>query len=219
MVNGDIVMDFPLKEALAFHRKNGALATLILYPQSAPYRYSPIRIDEDRRLRNFKGACPGGKLMPETYVFTGAHILEPDIFSLIPPGVPWEINDQVYTKALNAGAKVLGFPVDGYWSDLGNPSRYLGTQQELLMRAGTGHSQRISAGAEVSADSSIGPFVSIGKDCIVEAGARIQNSILWENARVKKNRVVRNCIIGSDVIIDRDCSDTVITRNGEAPIA
>ena len=35
MVNGDIVMDFPLKEALAFHKENKPLATLILYPQSA----------------------------------------------------------------------------------------------------------------------------------------------------------------------------------------
>lgn len=218
MVNGDIVMDFPLKEALAFHKENKALATLILYPQSAPYRYSPIKIDEHGRLRNFKGACPGGKLRPETYVFTGVHILEPDIFSLIPPGVPWEINDQVYPQALNAGEKVLGFPVEGYWSDLGNPSRYLATQRELLMREGTTPSTSISAGAEVSPDSSIGPFVSIGDACVVEAGAGIENSILWKNVRVKKNCFVRNCIIGSDVTIDRDCSDSVITRNGEAPI-
>ncbi len=69
MVNGDIVMDFPLEGALAFHKENKPLATLILYPQSAPYRYSPIRIDEDGRLRNFKGACPGGKLRPETVRF------------------------------------------------------------------------------------------------------------------------------------------------------
>ena len=218
MVNGDIVMDFPLKEALAFHKENKPLATLLLYPQSAPYRYSPIRIDEDGRLRNFKGACPGGELRPETYVFTGVHILEPDIFSLIPPGVPWEINDQVYPKALNAGEKVLGFPVEGYWSDLGNPSRYLGTQKELLMREGTTPSPRIAAGADVSSDSFIGPFVSIGEGCIIEAGAGIENSILWEDVRVKKNCFVRNCIIGSGVTINRNCSDTVITRNGEAPI-
>ena len=75
-----------------------------------------------------------------------------------------------------------------------------------------------SAGAEVSPESAVGQFASIGEGCIVEAGARIENSILWENVRVKKNCFVRNCIVGSDVVIDRDCSDTVITRNGEAPI-
>jgi mannose-1-phosphate guanylyltransferase len=218
MVNGDIVMDFPLREALEFHKENKPLATLILYPQSAPYSYFPIRIDEDGLLRNFKGACLGGKLRPETYVFTGAHILEPDIFSLIPPDVPWEINDQVYPRALNEGAKVLGFPVEGYWSDLGNPSRYLGAQKDLLMREETALTSRISAEADVSPDSSIGRFVSIGEDCVIEAGARIENSILWDGVRVKKDCSVRNCIIGSDVIMDRDCSNMVITRNGEAPI-
>jgi NDP-sugar pyrophosphorylase family protein len=94
----------------------------------------------------------------------------------------------------------------------------LGTQKELLTREGTALSQRISAGAEVSPDSSIGPFVSIGEACVLEAGVRIENSILWEEIHVKKNCSVRNCIIGADVVIDRDCSDAVITRNGEAPI-
>ncbi len=219
MANGDIVIDFPLKEALAFHKENKPLATLILYPQSAPFNYFPIRIDEEGLLRNFKGARPGGKLRPETYVFTGVHILEPNIFSLIPPGVPWEINYQVYPKALNEGQKVLGFPVEGYWSDLGNPARYLGTQKELLMRAGTAASPQIAAGAEVSPHCVIGPFVSIGEACVLEAGVRIENSILWENVRVRKNCSVRNCIIGSSVTIDHDCSGVVITRNGEAPIA
>ncbi len=86
------------------------------------------------------------------------------------------------------------------------------------MREGTTPSPRIAAGAEVSADSFIGPFVSIGEGCVIEAGARIENSILWEDVRVKNNCFVRNCIIGSGVTINRNCSDTVITRNGEAPI-
>jgi len=218
MANGDIVMEFPLKEALAFHRQNEALATLILYPQSPPYSYYPIRIDEACLLRNFKNACPGGDVRPETYVFTGIHILEPEIFSLIPPGIPWEITDQVYSTALNEGAKILGFPVEGYWSDLGNPARYLGTQEELLIWTGSAPQGHVSAGAAVSPESAVGQFASIGDGCVVEAGARIENSILWENIRVRKNCSVRNCIIGSDVVIDRDCSDTVITRNGEAPI-
>jgi len=218
MANGDIVMDFPLKEALAFHRQNEALATLILYPQSPPYKYYPIRIDEAYLLRNFKNACPNGNLRPETYVFTGVHILQPEIFSLIPPGIPWEITDQVYSTALNAGAKILGYPVAGYWSDLGNPARYLGTQEELLIRTGSAPQGHISPRAEVSPESAVGHFASIGEGCIVESGARIENSILWENIRVKKNCSVRNCLVGSDVVIDRDCSDTVITRSGEAPI-
>ncbi len=218
MANGDIVIDSSLKEALAFHRQNEALATLILCPQSPPYAYYPIRIDKSNMIRNFKNACPGGDLRPETYVFTGVHILEPEILGLIPPGVPWEINDQVYFTALKQGARILGFPVEGYWSDLGNSRRYLETQRELLMRTGSAPQEYVSSGAEVSPESVVGHFVSIGDGCVVEAGARVENSILWENTRVKKNCYVRNCIIGSDVIIDRDRFDTVVTRNGEAPI-
>ena len=37
MANGDILQDFPLAEALSFHREHGALATLLLYQQDPPY--------------------------------------------------------------------------------------------------------------------------------------------------------------------------------------
>jgi len=218
MVNGDIVTDFPLQEALSFHKENKALATLILYPQSPPYSDYPVCIDQDGLLRNFKGACEGGNLRPETYVFTGMHILEPAIFSLIPQGIYWEINDQVYPQALNAGKRILGFPVEGYWSDLGNPSRYLRTQADLMLREGTDPKTHIAPEATMSTGSIVGPFVSVAPGCVLESDSRIENAVLWEGVRVSKNCSVTNCIIGSHVTVDRDRSNTVITRNGEAPI-
>ena len=59
MVNGDIVMEFPLEEAVAFHQQREALATLVLYPQQAPYRHSPIRIDEEGRSPQFQRDMAG----------------------------------------------------------------------------------------------------------------------------------------------------------------
>ena len=59
MVNGDIVLEFSLEEAIAFHRDRKALATLVLYPQQEPYRHSPIRVDDEGHFRHFKGIWPG----------------------------------------------------------------------------------------------------------------------------------------------------------------
>ncbi len=218
MVNGDIVLEFPLKEALLYHQENKALATLILYPQSAPFTYYPVKIDEAGLLRNFKKACPSENVRPETYVFTGAQILEPRIFGLIPSGVRSEIADEIYPMALNLGEKILGFPVEGYWSDLGNPKRYLDTQKELLTRVGTSSLVHIADTAIVSPEAAVGPYTSIGHGCKVEPGVIIENSILWENVRVRSNYSIRNSIIGSELIIDRDCANIVLTRNGEARI-
>lgn len=219
MVNGKIVMEFSLKEALSFHRERGALATLILYPQHPPFAYSPIRIDEEGRLREFKGNWPGGKLREETFVFTGIHIIEPEVFRYIPTGVFYEINDKVYPQALTEGKGIFGFPVQGFWTDPSTPARYLNAQRNLLAFRGTDPPRYVSPNADRAETARIGLHAGIEAGCVLEAHSSVEDSILWENVRLKTGVSVRNCVIGSGVTIDGDVENKVITRYGEAPLA
>lgn len=226
MVNGDIVMEFPLEDALAFHKERKALATLILFPQAVPAKYFPVRVDNDGRLLNFKGISELGSPRVETYVFTGVHILEPGVFKYIPRGRPSEINDQVYPRAIKNGERVLGFPVDGYWNDVGDPTRYLEAQRDLLSMefpeitpdTGNAYLSYVSVDAQVSESAKLGPFVSAGKGSIIEPRSAVENSILWENVRVKSGASVVNCIAGSGVTIEGQVRDRIITRFGQSPI-
>jgi len=219
MVNGDIVADFPLAEALSFHRDRRALATLILYPQPQPHRHYPIRIDSEGRLLNFKGTWPGGPPRPETYVFTGVHILEPAIFDFIPPKVFFEINDQVYPQALAMGKGVLGFPVDGYWNDLGDPGRYLAASRDLLLREDASPWIRLSPDANVESETHVGPFVVAGSGLVMEAGSSAHMAVIWDDVRLKRGSSVRNSIIGSGITVDAAVQNKIVTRYGEVEIA
>jgi len=219
MVNGDIVMDFDLREALAFHRERRALATLVLIPQQPPYRYTQLKIDSDYRITGLKGSRTSGSLSSETYVFTGVHILEPEIFSFIPPGVFYEINDQVYPEAIGKGLPVYGFPVDGYWNDLGSPARYLEAQRDLFKRGGITPSSWIASGATVEDQACLGPLVSAEDGVLLERRSFAEYSILWRGARVTTGALLRNCIVGSGVTVTGTHENKVITLKGEAPIA
>jgi mannose-1-phosphate guanylyltransferase len=219
MANGDILFNFPLDRAIAFHKEQEALATLVLHRQTPPYRHVPIRITEEGQLQNFKNVRgPAGKVREETYVFTGIHVLEPEIFELIPPGRFCEINDEVYPEALHQGKRVLGFPVDGYWNDLGDPARYLEAAMDLIRHGGTTPPAYIAKDVWVDDSVEIGANVSIEAGCRLDRHTRVQNAILWENVRVTNRASVRNCIVGSDMILDSDCSERIITRQGEAQI-
>lgn len=218
MVNGDIVTDFPLEEAIAFHKDRGASATLILMEQEEPYRYHPVRIDRDHRLRGFKGAHPGGELRPEAYVFTGVHILEPDIFSYIKPSCFFEINDRAYPAAMNDGRTVLGYPVNGYWNDIGTPQRYLQAHSDLFAREFAPDRVIVGNHCDISDEARVGPSVAVGAGCSVEPGAIIRNSILWERVHVEQGAIIENSIVASDVTVRGECIDTILTVNGEAPI-
>jgi len=219
MANGDIIADFVLDEAITFHRERGALATLILYPQYPPFRYTPVRIDHEGRLMGFKGAGEGGDPRPETYLFTGIHIMEPELFEFVPPGVFCEINDQVYPAALRNGKRVYGFPVSGYWNDLGDPGRYLEAQRDLFIRGRIEPPVMMdpSAGADPSAN--MGPFVSAGPGCKLRERSRAENAILWDRVRLNRASSVINCIIGSDVTVEGRHANSIITLGGEVSLA
>lgn len=219
MANGDIVVDFALEEAIAFHRQRRPLATLVLYPQQYPFVHYPMRIDEARRIRNFKGAAEGGKLLPEVYVFTGIHILEPEIFRFIPRDQPSSITDDAYTAALKSGAEICGYPVHGYWNDLGTPQRYLQAQRDVFLREAIRPSVTVATDAKISETAVLEPFVSVCRGCEVGDRARIENSILWEGARVNSGSILENCIIGSGVTVRGEFHNRAITRYGEVNIA
>lgn len=218
MVNGKIVMDFPLQDAITFHRERSALATLILFPQPSPHRWFPVRIDKAGNLHNFKGSPPRKHLRPETYVFTGVHILEPEIFRFIPAGEFYEINDRVYPRVLEQGGTVLGFPVEGYWHEPSDAAKYLEVQRDLLVRFRTDPPVHIARTANVSPTARIGPFVSIGEDCVLEDRTYVENSILWEGVRLAPGASVRNSVLGSGVTIEGTCINRIVTLNGEASI-
>ena len=218
MVNGKIVMDLPLEEALAFHRERKALATLILYPQERPYQWAPLTLDEDYRLLKLENAATGGELNPQAYVFTGIHIVEPEIFSFIPPGVFFGIWDQAYPAAMQHGKRVLGFPVQGYWQEPSTPARYLQTQKDVFTRSGLTPTVHIPADATIDERASIGPFVSLGSGCAVEGSCSIDNAILWDHVHVKRGATIRNSVLGSGVTVEGDCFDKVVTRNGEVSL-
>jgi NDP-sugar pyrophosphorylase family protein len=152
------------------------------------------------------------------------HILEQDIFRYIPEGRFYEINDQVYPKAIKDGARILAFPVEGYWNDVGDPARYLEAQKDLLLKNSKETTSRrksatwISKGAEVAETANLGPFTSLGPHSIVESHATVENSILWEDVHVKSGANVLNCIAGSGVTLEGDVRDMIVTRHGKAPI-
>jgi NDP-sugar pyrophosphorylase family protein len=61
-----------------------------------------------------------------TYAYTvsmGIYVFEPRILAYIPYGQYLDFPDLVQ-RLLAAGEKVVGFPFDGYWQDLGRPDDY-----------------------------------------------------------------------------------------------
>lgn len=129
--NGDILYPVDLQPVAAMHRASGAIATMVLQPMPQGEKYAAVELDGAGHVRRIAGHGPGGEGLSPWH-FTGVHVMSPRIFDFMTPEGPEDINREVYVRAMQAGQTVRGVRVDGYWSDLGTPSRYLATVLDVL---------------------------------------------------------------------------------------
>jgi NDP-sugar pyrophosphorylase family protein len=63
-------------------------------------------------------------------MFAGVHLVDPRLLRSIPADRESSIID-AYVHELQQGESVLGYPMQGYWSDVGTPPRYAAVQDDV----------------------------------------------------------------------------------------
>jgi NDP-sugar pyrophosphorylase family protein len=179
VINGKLATDIDLREALETHRRNRALATLILRPNPLRERYSTVEVS-DGLITGF-GGFPESDKAGEPLMFTGIQILDPRIFEFIPRGVFSHSVTDVYLPAIGRGDRIAAHVSGGYWYELSTVRRYLETSLALLKREGR--------------DVEAGPGSNI------EPGASVAESVLWEGVRVSAGARVSRCVLGAGVTV------------------
>ncbi|HEV2765720.1 MAG TPA: NDP-sugar synthase [Pyrinomonadaceae bacterium] len=205
VVNGKLATDIDLHAALETHRRQNAIATLVLRENAERERYSTVQVRDGLihgfgpapapqtsdnadgqalRERSSQG-CSGVPSSPAAFeadaplMFTGIQILEPRIFDFIPPKVFSHSTTDVYPKAWNKGERVAAHVSGGMWYELSTVRRYLETSLHLLKMQGRG--------------------VEVGDGSDIEAGAEVSESVLWEDVKVERGATVRRAVLGAGV--------------------
>jgi len=132
LMNGDMIFDLDLAAALAAHRKEGAVATMVLAPYPRGATYGAVEVDAQMNVRRIagRGAQPDPSL--SKLHFTGVHVLEPELIARLPAEGESDINRTAYVRAIHDGARVHGFLQQGYWGDLGAPRSLLRAHLDVL---------------------------------------------------------------------------------------
>jgi NDP-sugar pyrophosphorylase family protein len=114
VLNSDSIIDLDLRRLIAWHRAQGATATMVLRPDREAARYGLIEIDRAHRVRRFLGR-PAHVDEPLTaLMFAGVHVFEPEVFRHMASGA-FGVVRQTYPALLAAGCLVSGYVHDGYW--------------------------------------------------------------------------------------------------------
>ncbi|MDH4082307.1 MAG: NDP-sugar synthase [Nitrospira sp.] len=133
IMNGDTLVELDLGALWDFHHTRQAAATLVLREDSDAAQWGLVEVGANDQILRItgKGLPSPSPAIPR--MFAGIHILHPRLLRQVPKGVPSSIIAP-YVAAIEGGERVLGYDLQGYWSDIGTAERY--TQAEKDTRAG-----------------------------------------------------------------------------------
>jgi len=197
MLNGDVLCDFDLGTLVDAHERTGARATLALTAVDDPSAYGLVRTAPGGAVTGFVEKPPPDEADTRD-VSAGVYVLERSVLDLLPPGEPASIERDVFPRLVGAGLHAVR--CDGYWLDLGTPERYLQATFDLLDRRG--EEAVIGDGAQVDPDARLGRHVVLGRGVTVAAGASVERAVVLDGAHVGRDCVLRDCIVAAGARVE-----------------
>jgi NDP-sugar pyrophosphorylase family protein len=182
--NGDIFSTLPLEKLIAAHAASGLPVTLAL--RSAGVAQHIALDSSGTRVTDIRNLL--GKA-EGSHVFSGIYCVSPAFLDRIPPGVKISVIPAFLelAKVRQLGAIVLN---EGVWLDLGDRDSYLQAHRELNLGPAIHPLATVEAGAKV--ERSI-----VGPGAMIESGAIVRDSVIWSGGRVSAGAVLDRCIVFS----------------------
>jgi NDP-sugar pyrophosphorylase family protein len=125
VANGDVLTTLDLGELISYHIKSGAAATIATHTRSVHVDLGVIQFNGSQEVI--------GYIEKPTYAFQvsmGIYVFEPRVLNYIEHNQYLDFPDLVL-RLLADGERVLGYPFDGYWQDLGRQDDYEQAVQEF----------------------------------------------------------------------------------------
>jgi mannose-1-phosphate guanylyltransferase len=204
VVNGDIYHSIDYNDVYRCHLQAGADVTLVLHDYP---RYNTVRIDADSRITGFAEDNSNSSVQDRILAFTGIHVINPDVLQTIQRDGYSCIID-CYKKFLAQGGSINPyFATDHYWTDMGTPADYLKLHGDLLggrvpvyeeLAAAIEATPFVRAGnVSIGRDVTLLDWACIGENTIIEAGAVLQRSVIWDNVTVRAGSVIKDTIMAA----------------------
>lgn len=129
VLNGDTLLELDLEAVVRFHEQRSALATMVLREDPDVDRWGAMEINPEQRVVRIIGRGLSEAGRTDKRMFAGLHVMHPQLLKEVPTGQASSIID-AYVSAIQRGEVILGYRMDGYWSDVGTPERYAHAQKD-----------------------------------------------------------------------------------------
>ncbi len=240
IISGDALTDVDLSAIVRHHQEQGNDVTIALQRVTNPLEFGVVVTDEQGQIVRFLEKPSWGEVFSDT-INTGIYVLQPEILDRMQRGRVYDWSKDLFPAMLRDGAKLGGYVIDAYWTDIGNLEQYQQANYDAIsgkvqlelageeirpgVWAGEGHRIHPDAQIEgpvilgrdvrIAAGASItGPAV-VGDRAIVERGATVCRSVAWEDVYVGEEASLSDCTVADRNTIEKRATvheNTVIGR-------
>jgi NDP-sugar pyrophosphorylase family protein len=217
VVSGDNLIDIDLKSFVEFHHKHKPILTVGLKELGQDEnisQYGVARVDKDMRIRGFVEKPKKGS-EPSRMINTAFYLFSPEIRDVL---------QKMDDNALDVGGDLIpyltendyavyGYPIPGYWIDIGTPERLYQAAMDRLSGRGVPNSeinQRLRSNQRIhpstlariekylaTGDIVLKGNVSIGRNCRIEKGVVIENAHIGHTSLIERDVEIRKSMIMS----------------------
>lgn len=206
VVSGDNVIDIDLNDFLQFHRSKKPILTIAikeLGEKEDISQYGAAVIDDDLRISGFVEK-PRRGTEPSRMINTAFYLFSSDIrriFQDMGDSVR-DIGGDLIPYLADNGYPVYGYPLKGYWIDIGTPERLLQAAMDVLAKKvkhfNFRHEYRPNQWIHPSTLAKIEKHIQKGE-------IELRGSVfIGRNCRIERGVVIENSHIGHTSLIERD---------------
>ena len=127
VLNGDTYLDVDIQKMLRFHQNNRNMGTIALVKVRNASRYGLVEISPNYQVIGFSEKVH----VSEGYINAGVYIFEKKILDYIPVNRKISLEKEILPNILSK-EKICGFPVDGYFIDIGVLEDYYRLQRDSV---------------------------------------------------------------------------------------
>ncbi len=234
IISGDLVTDFDFKKILDFHISRESQLSIVLTSVENPLQFGVVIANEENVIEKFLEKPSWGEVFSDT-INTGIYIIEPEILNYIPENKNFDFAKDLFPLLMQSEIPLMGYSLDGYWRDVGNPESYREVFEDILDNKLSfkipGITQSYPDGILYSDtpykfDKSIEIIdnVVLGKNVTIEENVKLNNVVIGDNVHISSGTQIRNTVIWENVSIGKNnrlnntviCNDNNIGKNVNA---
>ncbi len=118
VANGDVLTTLNLHQLIGAHHASGAAATIAAHARQTKIDFGLLQVNSQHELTGYIE-----KPVYDFLVSMGIYIFEPRVLDHIPHNQYLDFPDLMLTL-IQKGERVMSYPFDGYWQDLGRIDDY-----------------------------------------------------------------------------------------------